>query len=366
MYLTGLYGARPFVYSTRPRSEFKVSARSYPRTTRSCAFPRDFRYLLVTCDHSPGRRFVPLVLAALAAVSLLAACERVSERPAVVSTAFDGEAALGYVRAQLDFGPRVPGTEGHRRAGDWITAQMRARADTVYEQRWTHVTVDGDSLPMRNIVASFRPDAEQRVLYLAHWDTRPFADRDPDPVRAKQPVMGANDGASGVALLIALADVLRATPPAVGVDLLFVDGEDYGDFTPGKDQDVLIGSRYFAKNLPSPGYRPLYGVLWDMIGDADLRIMQEQYSLDRAPEVVARVWQTAQAMGRGDVFVPRSAGAITDDHLPLLDAGLRVIDVIDLEYPAHHTAEDTIDKVSAESLKAVGDVATALVTESGP
>jgi hypothetical protein len=321
----------------------------------------------VTRDHSPGRRLAPLALTVvLAALALVAACDPGSKGPPVRSTAFDGDAALGYVRAQLDFGPRVPGTDGHRRAGDWITAQMRERADTVFEQRWTHVTVDGDSLPMRNIVARFRPEAEQRVLYLAHWDTRPVADSDPDPALARQPVPGANDGGSGVALLIALADVLRATPPAVGVDLLFVDGEDYGDFTPGQDQDVLIGSRYFAANLPWPGYRPLYGVLWDMIGDADLRIMQEQHSLNRAPEVVARVWQTAQAMGRGDVFVPRATIGITDDHLPLLDAGLRVIDVIDLEYPPHHTTGDTIDKVSAESLKAVGDVATALVTDGGP
>jgi glutaminyl-peptide cyclotransferase len=274
-------------------------------------------------------------------------------------TDFDGEAALGYVRAQLEFGPRVPGSLGHRRTGDWITSTMRERADTVIEQRWTHVTAGGDSLPMRNILARIRPDLSDRILYIAHWDTRPISDDDPNPARRSLPVPGANDGASGVALLIALADALRKTPPSVGVDLLFVDGEDYGDF--GKNQDVLIGSRYFAQNLPAPDYKPLFGVVWDMIGDAELGLSQEGHSVQRAPEVVARVWNRAADLGYSEYFVPRTQGPITDDHVPLLDAGLRVIDVIDLDYASHHTPDDTIDKVSSKSLQIVGDVALSLL-----
>lgn len=274
---------------------------------------------------------------------------------------FDGEAAIGYVREQLAFGPRVPGTEGHRRAGEWIVRMMRERADSVVEQRWTHVTAAGDSLPMRNVFARFRPDAESRVLYVTHWDTRPRSDGAGVPqAQAATPVPGANDGASGTAMLIALGDVLKATPPSVGVDFLFVDGEDYGQFGP-PEVDVLIGATYFAANLPSPGYRPLFGVLWDMIGDRELRIAQESHSLRQAPEVVNRVWKQAAALGYGDVFVPVEGEPITDDHLPLLKAGLRVIDVIDLDFKWHHTPEDTIDKVSARSLKIVGDVAHALV-----
>ena len=126
--------------------------------------------------------------------------------------------------------------------------------------------------------------------------------------------------------------------------------------------DVLIGSKYFAAHLPSPGYKPLYGVLWDMIGDKDLRIPYEMNSFQQAPEVVSRVWQTAAEMGYGDIFVQESGGAINDDHMPLLNAGMRVIDVIDLEYPPHHTPQDTMDKISAKSLAIVGDVAAALVT----
>jgi glutaminyl-peptide cyclotransferase len=285
-------------------------------------------------------------------VLICAACDR-------PKTDFDAETALGYVRAQLEFGPRIPGSLGHRRTGEWIATTMRERADTVIEQRWTHVTASGDSLPMRNIFARIRPDLPDRVLFVAHWDTRPISDQDPNPARRALPVPGANDGGSGVALLIAIADALRKTPPTIGVDLLFVDGEDYGDF--GKNEDVLIGSRYFAKNLPSPDYRPLFGVLWDMIADANLRIAQEGISVARAPEVVARVWNQAADLGYSEFFIPRNEGPITDDHLPLLDAGLRVIDVIDFDYPPHHTPDDTIDKLSAKSFQIVGDVALSLV-----
>jgi glutaminyl-peptide cyclotransferase len=312
-----------------------------------------------------------IVLVAALALSGAASCDRVRAGP---KTAFNGEQALSYAQTQVGFGPRVPGTERHRRTGDWIVAQMRARADTVVEQRWTHVTQRGDSLPMRNILARFRPDMEQRVLYLAHWDTRPLADQDRNLGARQMPIPGANDGASGVALLIALGDVLKKTPPSVGVDLLFVDGEDYGSFADPNNPDVLIGSRYFAEHLPSPDYRPLFGVVWDMIGDRDLNIYQEGNSVQAAAEVVQRVWQTAKDLGYEEYFIPEVIEAITDDHLPLIKKGLRVIDVIDIDYgppidngarPAatyHHTMQDTIDKISAKSLQIVGDVATTLVT----
>lgn len=303
------------------------------------------------------------------ALLVLAACDSQGGAASGKKTSFDGEAAVGYVKTQLDFGPRVPGTEGARKTGDWIVAQMRQRADTVTEQRWTHVTQKGDSLPLRNILARFRPDAAERVLFLTHWDTRPVSDDASVPAaRRSIPVPGANDGASGVALFVALGDVLKKNPPNVGVDLLFVDGEDYGpSFDEGKDQDVLIGSRWFADHLPAPNYQPIFGVLFDMIGDASLRIPQESNSINGAPEVVRRVWETARDLGYDRVFVNEDQGGVTDDHVPLLKKGLRVIDVIDLQYPAagmrsyHHTPDDTIDKISARSLQIVGDVAVTLV-----
>lgn len=281
-------------------------------------------------------------------------------------TQFSGDAALGYVKTQLDFGPRIPGSEAHVKTGDWIVAQMRERADTVIEQKWKHVTMSGDALPMRNILARYEPEATERVLYVTHWDTRPISDGATDSAQRAMPVPGANDGASGVALFIALGDALRQTPPNVGLDLLFVDGEDFGEFPKDGNltdfKDVLIGSRYFAEHLPEPGYMPLYGILWDMIGDRDLQIFQEGNSLRRAPEVVNLVWHKADSdLGYSRYFIPQPGLFMIDDHIPLLDAGLHVIDVGDFDYPYHHTPEDTFDKVSAASLQIVGDVALSLV-----
>jgi len=277
------------------------------------------------------------------------------------STGFNGSAAYNYAGAQVAFGPRVPGTPAAKQGGDWIIRQMRARADTVIVQSFTYTTADGKKLPLRNILARFRPELPERVLYVTHWDSRPISESATTEAEKKMPVPGANDGASGVGMFVALGDALKRTRPNVGVDLLFTDGEDYGQFGP-PEVDVLIGSKYFAKHLPSADYKPLYGVLWDMIGDRDLRIPYEMFSFQRAPEVVSRVWQTAADLGYANIFVEESGGEVVDDHVPLLDAGLRVIDVIDLTYPPHHTPYDTMDKISAKSLATVGDVATALVT----
>lgn len=296
------------------------------------------------------------ILPLLAVTSLAIGCR--GDRP---QTTFDGTAALGYAKTQLDFGTRIPNSIGAQRTGDWIVAQMKSRADTVIEQKFDHVTVKGDTLHLRNILARIHPAAAQRVLYLTHWDTRPISDQASDPARRNLPMPGANDGASGVALFIALGDALKKSPANVGVDLLFLDGEDYGDF--GEMKDVLIGSTYFASHLPSPGYKPLYAVLFDMIGDKDLDIYQEPISLNRAPEVVSLVWNEAQSLGYARYFInsPSNQG-VTDDHVPLLDVGIHTIDVIDFDYPAHHTPEDTFDKISAHSLQVVGDVATGLLT----
>jgi glutaminyl-peptide cyclotransferase len=286
----------------------------------------------------------------------LVACERGGPH----GGKFDGEGALRYAGAQVDFGTRIPGTAGAQRGGDWIVARMRERADSVTIQTWTQTLSDGRQIPLRNILARFRADLPDRVLYVTHWDTRPVSDEAEDPAQRKLPMPGANDGASGVGLFVALGDALKKNPPAVGVDLLFVDGEDYGNFD--TMQDVLMGSTYFAAHLPTPTYRPIFGVLWDMIGDRDLIIKQEQNSVAQAPEVVRRVWQQAAELGHDDVFVNQQTPfPITDDHVPLLKAGLRVIDVIDLDYPYHHRPTDTIDKISARSLSIVGDVAEALL-----
>lgn len=290
-------------------------------------------------------------------VALFVACRG---DDAVKAGNFDGAAAMLYAKAQVDFGPRIPGTPGHQRAGDWIVDQMKSRADTVITQTWTHTTLDGKQLPMRNVLARFNPSATDRILYVTHWDTRPVSDAAENLGERQLPVPGANDGASGVALFVALADALKKTPPPQGVDLLFVDGEDYGAFDE-VGADVLIGSKYFAAHPPEPNYKPIFGVLWDMIGDKDLRIPKEGYSVQQAPEVVDRVWAKAAELGYGSIFVDENQGPITDDHVPLLAAGMRVIDVLDLGYPHHHRPTDTLDKISARSLSIVGEVAEALL-----
>lgn len=292
--------------------------------------------------------------AAVAALGLAAACRAPAS---LVSQQFDGRQALRWVERQVAAGPRIPNTAAHRAIGDWLVAELRTRADTLELQEFTHATQAGDTLRLRNIIARFRPAEANRVLYLAHWDSRPHADQERDPAKRRLPVPGANDGASSTAVLLGVADALKRAPPSVGVDLVFVDGEDWGDFD---GPDVLLGSRHFARNLPA-GYRPLFAVVWDMVGDRDQVFEQEGYSLDRAPEVVERVWTAAENLGLRRVFRARRGGYVTDDHVPLLEAGLRAIAVIDLDYEVWHTTEDTPDKLSAQSLANVGRVALALL-----
>lgn len=319
---------------------------------------------------------IPLVGVALAT---LGGCQQIHDRFGGAKTAFNGDSALAYVKPQLAFGPRVPGTPAHEKEADWIIAQMRKRTDSIIVQSWTQTTANGTKLHLRNIIARFNPNATQRVLYLTHWDTRPVADEDPNLGARAGSFAGANDGASGVAMFIELGDVFKKTPPSVGVDLLFDDGEDWGSFVPdssGHYPDALFGTQYFANHLPSPHYTPLYGVLFDMIGDKDLQIYQEANSVQNAPEVVSKVWQTAADLGYSKYFINQVGMSVTDDHIPLQQKGLRVIDVLDIQYgplppgygpmtlsnPSyHHTTQDTFDKLSAHSLQVVGDVAVTLV-----
>jgi peptidase M28-like protein len=271
---------------------------------------------------------------------------------------FDGERAFAYLQQQVGFGPRIPNTPGHEQTGDWILQRLRATADTVVVTTVRHVSKRGETLHLRNFLARFRPQEAVRVLFLAHWDTRPHADQSANLAARRMPVPGADDGASGVAVLLGVADALKAKAPSSGVDLLFVDGEDYGNFA--DSNDVLIGSRYFAAHQP-PGYPPLYAVLFDMVGDKNLDIYYEGNSQAGAPEVVDRVWRTARDLGYGRYFLPGVKHTLLDDHVSLQRAGIHAIDVVDFDYPYWHTTEDTIDKVAAASLQIVGDVAVALV-----
>jgi glutaminyl-peptide cyclotransferase len=292
----------------------------------------------------------------LLAATALAACGG----PPAPQPEFDAAVALARIEAQVAFGPRIPGTAGHVAMAGWLDSLARMGSDSVVVQRWTHLSADGDSLPMVNVIARFNPAARDRLLYLAHWDTRPSADS-PTSSDPLAPVPGANDGGSGVAILLGVMDALQRSPlPAdAGVDLLFVDGEDYGAFGP-PPVDVLIGSSYYASNALPPA-RPDFAVLWDMVGGRDARFKKEQYSMIAAPDVVARVWRVAEQMGYGSVFMDADLGAITDDHVPLINAGIRAIDVIGWGDPHWHTPDDTPDKISTETLAAAGNVAIGVI-----
>jgi glutaminyl-peptide cyclotransferase len=288
-------------------------------------------------------------------------------KPAGSHPAFDGAEAFGFLTAQTNFGPRVPNTDAHDRCLDYLRYQLGRTADTVTLQRFSYPGYDKTTLQLTNIFASINPGATTRILLLAHWDSRPRAEQDSDITRRNHAILGANDGASGVAVLLEVARVLKQQPPAIGVDILLTDGEDYG-----KEHDLdnyLLGAKHFAKNLPA-GYHPEFGILLDMVGDRQLQISKEQYSMKYAPEIVTKVWSAARDRGITQ-FTDGEQGWVMDDHLPLLEAGIKTIDLIDFDYPDEtnrywHTTEDTPDKCSPESLTAVGTLLLSVIASTNP
>lgn len=300
-------------------------------------------------------------------ILLIGACQetQVPIGPTPGRPRFDGEAALELVRTQVAFGPRVPGTEGHARQLDWMVERLDSLAAEVAVDTFTHVTTTGDSLTLYNVSARFRPEATRRILLLAHWDTRPRSDQATDPDLRDIPVPGANDGGSGTAVLLELAGLFAATPPPMGIDLLFVDGEDYG---PGLD-DMLLGARRYASRLDDLQTRPVYGVLLDMVGDADPSFLADDLSVQAANPVVQKMWRAAERLGYRDHFPNQVADRIWDDHVPLIEAGLATANLIDLSYGPDnrywHTPLDTPDRLSAVTLEMVGEVVTELIYSGG-
>lgn len=265
---------------------------------------------------------------------------------------FDGKEAFGYLMEQCDLGPRNPGSEGHQRCKKYLLDKLRQYTNLVKTQEFVyHDTSQKTKLELTNIIASFYPEKKQRVLLCAHWDTRPFADRDPDSSLREKPILGANDGGSGVAVLLEIARIISQKKTKWGVDIILFDGEDYG---PEGDLDKFcLGSKHFAKNKGE--YKPEFGILLDMIGDEDLNIYKEGYSTRYAKEVVDSVWGIAGKL-KIDCFHDSTKYFMYDDHIPLLEVGIPCIDLIDFDYPYWHTTQDTPDKCSAESLQKIGDV----------
>ncbi len=276
---------------------------------------------------------------------------------AVVRAQFNGQRAFSYLKKQVDFGPRTPGSKGHAACLKYLVEQMKRFTPQVKMQTFVYQDMDEKKqFQLTNVIASFRKDAPRRIFLAAHWDTRPRADYDKKKENRNKPIPGANDGASGVAVLLEIARQLKENPPAIGVDLILFDGEDYGK--EGQLDKYFLGSRYFAKHAGN--YHPQYGILLDMIGDAQLNIPKEGYSNRYLPQIVDKVWRMAASLGYSE-FEDRVGSFIDDDHTILLKHGIPCIDVIDFSYPNPgqnywHTLQDTPDKCSPASLQIVGRV----------
>lgn len=273
---------------------------------------------------------------------------------------FSADSAYQYIAEQLAFGPRNPNSPGHRRCREYLLTRLAQWADTVFSQTFSK-EVYGEVFTFTNIIAQFQPKSKPRILLSAHWDTRPYADMDPIPENRSKPILGANDGASGTAVLLELARIFALDPPPIGIDIVLFDGEDIG-----KASDLAnfcIGSKYFALFPPTP--LPSFAINLDMVADAKARFYQEEYSLQSAPEIVAQLWNIGREIAP-EHFIFQKAPPVYDDHYSLIQAGIPAVNIIDQDLIGHqdpdpkrqywHTLEDTIDKVHKETLRKVGKV----------
>ncbi|GAB2765218.1 M28 family peptidase [Rhabdobacter roseus] len=280
---------------------------------------------------------------------------------------FNADSAYQFVQTQVDFGPRVPNTAAHRQAGDYLVATLKKYGLTVIEQPFTAITYNGKKLAARNIIGSYRPQAAKRIMLASHWDSRPFADEDSTASLQAQPVPAANDGASGVGVLLELARVLSqdSTQPEIGVDIVFFDAEDWGNSREANDPlgGFCLGSQHWAANKHLPNYTAYFGVLLDMVGAKGATFPKEGHSMQYAADVVRTVWNTASALGYSQYFVDQLGPAIIDDHLPVNQtAKFPMIDIMHLKlndlnrtfFDHWHTTHDTMEHIDPATLKAVG------------
>ena len=283
---------------------------------------------------------------------------------ALVAQQFSADSAFTFCQQQCDFGPRTMNSEAHEQCGQWIMDKFRSYGLEVSEQRATLTGFDGTPLQSNNITAHYQPELQQRILICAHWDSRPWADNDPDEANHQKPVLAANDGASGVAVMLELTRVLSADTCRlpVGVDFVCFDAEDWG--TEHQSDSWALGAQYWAKNIHKElnGKTYRYGILLDMVGGQGARFYQEGVSLLYAKNVVDRVWKAATIAGYSSMFPQADGGTITDDHVPVNQAGIPCIDIIpcypDCEQsnfgPTWHTISDDMEHIDPATLKAVG------------
>ena len=298
----------------------------------------------------------------------------------IVIPQFSGDSAFQFVKSQTDFGPRVPQTEAHDLCAQWLVERLSEYADTVYVQDFRTRIYNGKSMDGQNIIASFHPEASKRIVLCSHWDSRPFADHDPDEANWNTPIDGANDGASGVGVLMECARLFKQQPigEKLGIDIIFFDLEDYGprqdEAMKYYDEDVnhwALGSQYWAKHPHIYGYSAYYGILLDMVGGSNPNFAKEYYSQGYASAVHNKVWRKAFDLGYRSFFTTELGDPISDDHIPLNEAGLPTIDIIDLQpdssngsFPeVWHTLDDNIDNIDPAILQIVGNLIINVVYE---
>lgn len=320
-----------------------------------------------------GRRLIFRLVLATAPL-LLFSCKNEANitTPAPLATklkvpVFVKDSAYANVQAQVGFGPRVPGSEAHRKCGDWMVSRLKAFGARVTEQPFSGKTFSGISFQARNIIGSYNEKIKPRIILAAHWDTRFIADQDPVIKNKNTPLPGADDGASGVGVLLEIARQLQANPiPNLGIDLIFFDAEDQGG--EGSEAEAwCLGAQYWATHKHIAGYQAKYGILLDMVGGRSPRFTKEGTSVQYAPAIVDKVWALAQRMGYGNYFVNETSPPIIDDHYFINRmANIPMIDIINRPtnngFVAHwHTLEDKIENIDPESLKATGQVVLAVI-----
>jgi hypothetical protein len=313
----------------------------------------------------------------LISVLIVVACNNNKPKPTVAAPQavqpaaplFDADSAYSFVKTQCDFGTRVTNSKGHDACGDYLVARMRSYTSNVLVQKGNVTAYTGVTLHIKNILVQFNPTAQKRILLFAHWDTRPWADR--DSVRPNEPIMGADDAGSGTGVLLEIARILSQHPPSVGVDLALFDAEDYGTKNGEEsiEESYALGTQYWCKNPVPAGYKAEYGILLDMVGGYDAQFNVEGYSKQYASNVVTNVWNAASRAGYSKYFIYLEGGYITDDHVFVNQvAGIPSIDIIptlaktETGFPSHwHTHRDNMDVIDKNTLKAVGQTLLELI-----
>lgn len=295
-----------------------------------------------------------------------------SVETSVVVPKFNADSAYNFVAAQVAFGPRVPNSAEHRACADWLEAKLRSYGAEVVTQNVELTAYTGARLNARNIIAQFQPQKRKRVLLCAHWDSRPWADADPDPSNHRKPILGANDGASGVGVLLEIARQLSLQPTEIGIDIVLFDAEDYGTHASEEatvDNSWALGSQYWARIPHKQSYYARYGILLDIVGAPGSRFYREGISERYASHIIDKVWSRAASLGYADTFINQEGGYVTDDHLYVNHyLNIPCIDIINHDTnsdngfgPYWHTMKDNMDWISSETLKMVGETVLAVI-----